>query len=71
VWLYGQSLFGLMLVTQSLFESPRAAAITSTVIYFGSSILSVVLGDEELALNRYEKFWGCLLFPTCSMVLGV
>lgn len=38
VWLFGQSLFGLLLITQSLFTRARAAAITTSLIYFGTSI---------------------------------
>ena len=37
IWLYGQSLFGLLLITQSLFTKARAAAITSSIVYFGTS----------------------------------
>lgn len=37
VWLFGQSLFGILLVTQSLFSRARAAAITTTIIYFGTA----------------------------------
>ena len=38
VWLFGQSLFGLILITQSLFARARAAAITTTIIYFGTGM---------------------------------
>jgi hypothetical protein len=35
------------MITQSLFSSPRAAAITTTLIYFGTSILSSVVSNED------------------------
>ena len=39
MWLYGQSLFGLMLITQSVFTKARAAAITTSLIYWGTSMI--------------------------------
>jgi hypothetical protein len=34
IWLYGQSLFGLLLISQSLFSSPSNAAGGTSGIYF-------------------------------------
>jgi uncharacterized membrane protein YdcZ (DUF606 family) len=68
VWLYGESLFGLLVITQALFSSPRSAAITTTLIYFGTSIISSLVGDEEIP--RKTKVGASVLFPTVSMILG-
>lgn len=71
VWLflYGQSLFGFVMVTQALFSSPRAAAITTTLIYFGTSVLSAVISNENSA--RSTKWAVCWFFPTVTMITGV
>ena len=39
-FLFGESLFGIMLVAQSFFETARMAAIVTTVLYLGSSTIS-------------------------------
>lgn len=71
VWLftYGQSLFGLVMIIQSLFSSPRAAAITTTVIYFGTSVLSSLVTNEDTSRN--VKIAICWFFPTVTMITGV
>lgn len=47
LFLYGQSLFGLVLIIQSLFSRARSAAITTTIVYFGSSILFVLIEEPN------------------------
>lgn len=68
MWLYGQSLFGLLMIIQSLFSSPRAAAITTTLIYFGTSILSALLDAD---VPRSTKIGVSFFFPTVTMIVGV
>ena len=58
VWLYGQSLFGIVLVTQSLFARARAAAITTTLIYFGTGMFQYFVADADIALE--SRIWACL-----------
>lgn len=65
IWLYGQSLFGLILITQSLFTSPRACAITTTVVYFGTSLLEVVIQDSDTPKSTKIKM--CWFFPTVTL----
>lgn len=65
IWLYGQSLFGLILITQSCFTSPRAAAITTTLFYFGSAILGALISDEDT--SKIKKIIVCLMFPTVTI----
>lgn len=65
IWLYGQSLFGIILITQSIFSSPRAAAITTTIIYFGTSLFSVLVGNE--GTTREAKIAVYFFFPTVTM----
>lgn len=65
IWLYGQSLFGLILITQSLFTSPRACAITTTVVYFGTSLLEIVIQDP--VTPRSQKVKMCWFFPTVTL----
>jgi len=48
IWLYGQSLFGIILIAQSLFNKARAAAITTTLIYFGSALFQYFVSDSDI-----------------------
>lgn len=68
IWIYGQSLFGLIVITQSLFSSPRAAAITTTIIYWGSAILSGLVNEEDIL--RADKIGISIFFPTVAMWIG-
>lgn len=69
LFLYGQSLFGFIMVTQALFSSPRAAAITTTLIYFGSSVLSALISNVDT--TRATKWGVCWFFPTVTMITGL
>ena len=60
IWVYGQSLFGLIMITQSIFTTPRAAAITTTLVYFGISILNALLDENT---PRFTKYAACWFFP--------
>jgi len=35
IWLYGQAIFGFIMVMQSFFEDARTAAVVTTIAYFG------------------------------------
>lgn len=39
LWLFGQSLFGLLLIAQALFSSPKSAASTTSGLYFCTSLI--------------------------------
>ena len=39
-WIYGLSLFGMIILFQSLFQSPRVASIFGTLVYFGTSFIN-------------------------------
>jgi hypothetical protein len=39
LWLFGQTLFGLVLIAQALFTSSRACAYVTTSLYFGMAVL--------------------------------
>ena len=47
-WIYGLSLFGLAVFLQSFFSSSRVAAITGTLVYFGTSFINVVVQDATV-----------------------
>jgi len=64
-FIFGQSVFGLILIAQSLFTTPRAAAITCTVVYFGSALVRVFVYDPDTPYLR--KLLICLFFPTVAM----
>ena len=52
IWVYGQSLFGLIMITQSIF--------TTTLVYFGISILNALLDENT---PRFTKYAACWFFP--------
>lgn len=51
-WVYGLSLFGLSVFLSSFFSNARAASITSTLIYFGTSFVNQAVGDQSVKLNQ-------------------
>ena len=50
IWIYGQSIFGLMMITQSLFTKARAAAITTSLIYWGSAMVLEFSNKSEATI---------------------
>jgi hypothetical protein len=48
------------MITQSIFTTPRAAAITTTLVYFGISILNALLDENT---PRFTKYAACWFFP--------
>ena len=65
VWLYGQSLFGIILITQSIFTRARAAAIVTALVYFGSGTFQYFVSDPDTRFR--DRFWASLS-PTVAMV---
>ena len=65
IWCYGQSLFGLLLITQSLFTRARAAAITSSIIYFGTSTFQYFVSDPDTPFR--PRLYACLS-PSVAMI---
>ena len=61
LWLFGQSLFGIILITQAVFSKPRAAAITSSLIYFGFSMFQYFVANEDTKFMN--RIWACLSPP--------
>ncbi len=47
-WIFGMSLFGFAIFIQSFFSRTRIAAITGTLVYFGTSFLNVVIEDPKV-----------------------
>jgi hypothetical protein len=68
-WLFGQSLFGFIMIAQSIFTTPRAAAITTTIVYFGTSMLNLFVDDDETPFEN--RFAMSLFVPTCAMLQTV
>lgn len=65
MWLYGQSIFGLIMITQSIFTRARAAAITTSLIYFGTSNVLYFVNKEES--TTYHKILGSLSPPVAMI----
>ena len=72
IWLFGQSIFGIILIAQSLFSKSRAAAITTTLIYFGSSIFQyfVLDGDVDWSNRIFASFSPTVALQQTINVLG-
>ena len=47
-WIYGLSLFGLVVFLQSFFSRARVAAISGTLVYFGTSFINAAVGDPSV-----------------------
>lgn len=60
-WIYGMSLFGLAVFLQSFFSKSRVAAITGTLVYFGTSFINVAVADQSVKQN--QKNLASLLTP--------
>ena len=48
-FVYGSSLFGLIIFLQSFFYTARSAAITGTLFYFASSFISSAVSDKDVS----------------------
>lgn len=69
LWLYGQSLFGLLLIAQSLFAKAQTAAVTTTGLYFASNLVSTLfINDDTTYTTKVYLSW---FFPTVTMTNGV
>lgn len=64
LWLFGMSLLGLIMITQALFTTPRAAAIATSMIYFGQCIL---ISFMDYQTHRRTKLVICGLSPQIAM----
>ena len=64
-WLYGQALFGIIIVTQSVFTKARAAAITTSIVYFGCTTVNYFVTDEDTPATA--RLWASLS-PTVCMI---
>jgi flagellar biosynthesis protein FliQ len=57
--LYGISLFGYILLIQSLFFNPKIASIVGTLIYFGTGFLDLLVRENyasEYSKNMFSLF---------------
>ena len=66
IWLFGESLFGILLIAQSIFQTPRAAAITTTVVYFGTTFIGSFVDGEDTPW--FNKFICCMFLPQVAMI---
>lgn len=49
VWTYGQSLFGFVIIAQSLFQSPKLAGVVTSVVYLGISLMERLFTNSSLS----------------------
>jgi ATP-binding cassette subfamily A (ABC1) protein 3 len=66
-WVYGISLFGLVVFLQAFFSKARVASIAGTLIYFGTSFINQAVRDESV--NAGSKQVASLL-STVAVALG-
>jgi ATP-binding cassette subfamily A (ABC1) protein 3 len=67
-WMFGQSLFGLLVIGQALFSNPKNAGATMSAIYFCTSLIQQLFIDENTPFG--SKVAACWFFPTLSMING-
>ena len=48
-WIYGLSLFGLSVFISAFFSRARIAAITGTLLYFGTSFINAAVSDASVS----------------------
>ena len=63
-WVYGMSLFGFIVFLQSLFSNAKIGAISSTLLYYGSSFVDALVQDE--AVKESSKI-GASFLPTVAV----
>ena len=66
-WVYGMSLFGLIVFFQSLFIHPRIAAIVGTLLYYGSSFITTAVDSSDIGTGAKI---GASIFTTVAVQLG-
>lgn len=66
-WLFGMSLFGFALFLSAFFSRERTAAVTGTLVYFGTSFVNLAVGAPQNSANT--KNLGSLL-TTVAVSLG-
>ncbi len=50
-WVYGLSLFGLVVFLSAFFSSSRVASVAGTLIYFGTSFVNFTLTDANISMG--------------------
>lgn len=66
-WIFGISLFGVIVFLQAFFTEPRTAAIAGTFIYFVSSFISLAVEGNNISAT--EKNAVSILSPV-ALTLG-
>lgn len=66
-WVYGLSLFGLAIFLQAFFSRARVAAITGTLVYFGTSFINAAVGDPSVSKGQKNA---ASLLTTVAISLG-
>lgn len=59
VWLYGLSLFGYIFLTSSFFTKPAIASIVSSLLYFITSFLDMLVASPYMSESK--KLWASML----------
>ena len=53
------------MIAQSLFTTPRAAGVITTIVYFGSSLFRIFIKDADA--EYITKLIICMFVPTVAM----
>ena len=67
LWLFGQSLFGFIILMQSFFSKARTASIIGTVLYFFSGWIDILV--YEINVPEKTKVLGSII-PTVAISRG-
>jgi len=58
-WLYGEAVFGQIMMIQSLFSKSKFSGIVATIIYFGGNFLAFPVYDDDVSY-KLKLILGCL-----------
>ena len=59
IWLYGQAVFGQIIIMQSLFQKSKYSGLVSAVVYFSLVLLYIPVKPEDTSAS--VKFWTALI----------
>ena len=68
-FLYGQSLFGILLISQSAFKNARFGGVMVTLIYFGNSFINNKVNSHSN--TRQEALLAGLISPPVFMIQSI
>lgn len=67
IWTYGQSLFGVVMIAQSIYQRPQLAGIITSVVYLGICLLERLFSGGPGTVSDFTQGVLSLIFTQLSM----